>query len=158
MDGVSKDAVEAVAFGVTKADWRKAVRGRPDECVWAQAIKRALKASWVWVGRTIVYVKYADGRLIRYAHSVGSRMLVRGFDRAEDVLVDATFWLLVPPPKRKRSKPTGGNGGGDGNGGAPVREASDIKERYARRMADPKASLDRNSSLIICEDGTRIYV
>lgn len=152
MTRIAKDATEAVAFSALKVDWKGALPV-PDKCVWSRAIRRAIKAQWAWVGRTIVYIQYADGRMVRYAHSIGSALLVRKFDRAEDLPINVTHWLLPPPAKRKRPKANG-----DKKVEAPVRSSEDIKARYARRMADPKASLDRNSSLIICEDGTRIYV
>ena len=145
------DAIVAIAVTILKVDWNFAVRGDPFRCLFSRAITRALRARQAWTGRGVVLVWMQDGSVIRYALDKAGKVLVRQYDRGESIARDETFWLCVPPAKRPR-----GNGSKSSPKGGTVRTPEQIKARYANRMKDPKASLDRNSSCILFEDGTKV--
>lgn len=149
MPGV-QDAAQDIAVTILKRDLQVSIRGDPFNCLFSTAIKRTLKMQRVWTGRGVVIIY---DTAIRYALDPDGAALVRAYDRGEEISIGRTFWLRAPV---KKKTPTRG-GGATARKSADLRTPEEIKARYARRMKDPKASLDRNSSLILFEDGTRVY-
>lgn len=94
-----RDATQSILVQPTKEDIAQGVKGDPEQCAFAQCVKRMLKTSVVFIYHTVAYVEVlgSDGKpvLERYMIRDGTKEYLEDYDAAETIQ-PAGFSLKSP--------------------------------------------------------------
>lgn len=94
-----RDAEQSILVQPTAGDIERGVRGDPENCAYAQCVKRMLKTSVVFVYHTVAYIEVLNERgdnvLERYVIQDGTKEYLETFDANKNVK-PAGFKLKAP--------------------------------------------------------------
>jgi hypothetical protein len=94
-----RDAERDILVQPTKGDIAKGVKGDPEQCAYAQCVRRMLDARVVFVYHTIAYVEAltekGESVLLRYTIKDGTKEYLETYDSGKDVK-PAGFSLRAP--------------------------------------------------------------
>jgi hypothetical protein len=94
-----RDAAADILVQPTKGDIAKGVKGDPEQCAYAQCVKRMLNARVVFVYHTVAYAEAltekGDSVLLRYTIKDGTKQYLETYDSGQDVK-PAGFSLRAP--------------------------------------------------------------
>jgi hypothetical protein len=94
-----QDAEADILVQPTRGDIAKGIKGDPEQCAYAQCVKRMLNARVVFVYHTVAYVEAltekGDSVLLRYTIRDGTKEYLETYDSGKDVK-PAGFSLRAP--------------------------------------------------------------